>query len=95
MPLWGERRILVARVDYVRIDAFTMKWLHMVAFILVIIGGVNWLLLAVTGWEIGQLFGGMSALLSQIIYVLVGLSAIYLALTHKKTCKDCETKPAM
>lgn len=72
-----------------------MKWLHMVAFILVIIGGVNWLLLAVTGWEIGQLFGGMSALLSQIIYVLVGLSAIYLALTHKKTCKDCETKPAM
>ncbi len=72
-----------------------MKWLHMIAFILVIVGGVNWLLLAVTGWEIGALFGGMGALPSQVIYILVGLSAIYLAITHKKTCKDCEGGTAM
>ena len=66
-----------------------MKWLHMIAFILVIVGGLNWLLLAVTGWEVGQLFGGMSAPISQIIYVLVGLSAIYLVVMHKKECKVC------
>lgn len=62
----------------------------MIAFILVIIGGLNWGVLAVTGWEIGLLFGGQEALISQIIYILVGLSAIYLVVTHKKTCKECK-----
>ena len=66
-----------------------MKWLHMIAFILVIVGGLNWLLLALTGWEIGQIFGGMDALISQVVYILVGLSAIYLVITHKKDCKAC------
>ena len=68
-----------------------MKALHMIAFVLVTVGGINWLLLAVTGWEIGQIFGGMDAMLSQIVYILVGLSAIYLAVTHKKDCRACST----
>ena len=68
-----------------------MKYLHMIAFLLVIIGGLNWGVLAITGWEIGQLFGGQEALISQIIYILVGLSAIYLVATHKKSCKECKT----
>lgn len=69
-----------------------MKVIHMIAFVLVIIGGLNWLLVGVTpsGWDVGQLFGGMGAVVSRIIYVLVGLSAIYLAVTHKSACKDCE-----
>lgn len=66
-----------------------MKWLHMIAFILVIVGGINWLLLALTGWEIGHIFGGMSSPISEIIYILVGLSAIYLVVMHKKDCKWC------
>lgn len=68
-----------------------MKWLHMIAFILVIVGGLNWLLLALTGWEIGQIFGGMDAMISQVVYILVGLSAIYLAVTHKKDCRACSS----
>lgn len=66
-----------------------MKYFHAIAFILVVVGGLNWGLLAVSGWEIGMLFGGMDALISQIIYILVGLSAIYLVFTHKKDCKAC------
>jgi uncharacterized membrane protein YuzA (DUF378 family) len=66
-----------------------MKALHIVTFILVVVGGINWLILALTGWEVGQLFGGMDAIVSKAIYVLVGLSAIYLAATHKKDCKVC------
>ncbi len=46
-------------------------------WILVIVGGLNWLLLALTGWEIGMLFGGMDAMISKIVYILVGVSAIY------------------
>lgn len=72
-----------------------MKYLHVISFILVIIGGLNWGLLALTGWEIGQLFGGSDALISQIIYILVGLSAIYLVFTHKKDCKACSMKGSM
>lgn len=72
-----------------------MKALHMIAFILLVVGGLNWGLLAVTGWEIGQLFGGMDALISQIIYILVGLAAIYEVVTHKKNCKACSAGKAM
>ena len=61
----------------------------MVAFTLLVIGGLNWLLLGVFGWEIGELFGGSTALVSRAIYVLVGLSAIYLIAMHKSDCKMC------
>src|SRR3989338_2437130 len=68
----------------------SMKALHMIAFCLVIIGGLNWLLESF-GWGLG---GWVSAnwwgSLMKIVYVLVGLSAIYLIFEHKKTCKDCE-----
>lgn len=63
--------------------------LHKIAFLLVIIGGLNWLLLALIGWEIGQLFGGMDALISRVVYVAVGLSALYLLFSHKKDCRMC------
>lgn len=61
----------------------------MVAFILLVIGGLNWGVYALTGWEVGSLFGGMNASVSRIIYILVGLSAIYLVATHKKDCRNC------
>jgi hypothetical protein len=66
-----------------------MKYFHMAAFILLIVGGLNWGLFALTGWEIGQLFGGMDAVVSKAIYILVAASAVYLAVTHKTTCKYC------
>ncbi|MDP2649141.1 MAG: DUF378 domain-containing protein [bacterium] len=65
------------------------KALHMVAWILVIVGGLNWLLVGIIGWDIGALFGGMDAVISRVIYVLVGLAAIFELVTHKKGCKKC------
>jgi uncharacterized membrane protein YuzA (DUF378 family) len=69
-----------------------MKYVHIGAFVLAFLGAVNWGLLAVTGWEIGMLFGGMDAALSKIIYILSALSAVYLLLEHKKTCRLCVTE---
>jgi len=63
--------------------------LHKISFILLIIGGLNWLILGVLGWDIGQLFGGMDAVISRIIYILVGLSAGYELFTHKQNCRGC------
>lgn len=64
------------------------KTLHMVAFVLLIIGGLNWLLLGVFQWEIGALFGGPGEIIPRIIYVLVGLAAIYELATHKWSDKS-------
>ncbi len=71
-----------------------MKTVHMISFILLIIGGLNWLLVGVFGWDVGQIFGGMDAVISRIIYVLVGISAIVEVATHKSYCKNCEVAPA-
>ena len=59
----------------------------MVAWVLLVIGGLNWLLVGIWGWDVGQLFGGMDAMVSRVIYVLVGLSAIYSLVTCKGSCK--------
>lgn len=61
----------------------------MITFTLLIVGGLNWLLMGVWGWDIGQWFGGMDASVSRLIYVLVGVSAIIELFTHGKTCKMC------
>lgn len=47
------------------------------AQLLLIVGGLNWLLFGLFGWDVGQLFGGMDALVSRVVYVLVGLAALY------------------
>jgi uncharacterized membrane protein YuzA (DUF378 family) len=65
-----------------------MKALHMIAFILLIIGGLNWLLVGF-GWNLVDAIFGMGSVVSQIIYILVGLSAILILFTHKKDCKMC------
>lgn len=64
--------------------------MHKITFILLVVGGPNWLLVGVLGWDVGVLFGGQAAIISRIIYILVGLSALYEIFTHKKNCKSCE-----
>lgn len=65
--------------------------LHKITFILLVIGGLNWLLEAF-GYGIGNY---LPDTVSMIIYILVGLSALYEVFTHKGNCKHCETKSAM
>ena len=67
-----------------------MKALHLATFILLVVGGLNWLLVGLFGWDIGMLFGGQGAWFSRLIYILVGLSAIAEIFMHKTICKHCE-----
>ncbi len=69
-----------------------MKGLHSVTFILLIVGGLNWLLQGLFGWDVGHIFGGQGAAVSRIIYVLVGISAVLELLNHKKYCMWCGKK---
>jgi len=72
-----------------------MKATHITAFILVIIGGLNWGLVGLGmwfggNWNVVNLIFGSIGWLEALIYVLVGVSALYLCFTHKKTCKNCD-----
>ncbi len=55
-----------------------MKIVNCIALLLCIIGGINWGLIGLMNINlVSSLFGDMS-MLSKIIYILVGLSALYL-----------------
>ncbi|MFA6270384.1 MAG: DUF378 domain-containing protein [Candidatus Paceibacterota bacterium] len=47
-----------------------------VAYVLLVVGGLNWLLVGLLKWDIGSLFGGQDAWISRVVYILVGISAL-------------------
>ena len=53
----------------------TLDW---VTLILVVVGGLNWGLVGAFDFNLVDSIFGMMSMLSRIIYVLVGLSAIYM-----------------
>ncbi|MDD5050766.1 MAG: DUF378 domain-containing protein [Candidatus Pacebacteria bacterium] len=65
-----------------------MKGLHKISFILLIIGGLNWLVIGLLSTDyVMQILGGSIA---RIIYILVGLSAVVEIINHKSLCKNCD-----
>jgi uncharacterized membrane protein YuzA (DUF378 family) len=55
-----------------------MKALNMITLVLLIIGGINWGLVGVAQFDlVAAIFGGQEAMLSRIVYSLVGLSALW------------------
>lgn len=74
-----------------------MKSLHMVAWILVMVGALNWGLIGLGGFigtnldVVGMIFGSWP-MVEWAVYILVGLSAIYEIVSHKGMCKECGMK---
>ncbi len=67
-----------------------MKKLHMISFLLLVVGGLNWLAVGLFERDIvSSLLSPVSSLLVQAVFVLVGLSAVYEVVTHKGKCKEC------
>lgn len=55
-----------------------MKALNLTTLILLIVGGLNWGLVGAFQFDlVATLFGGQDALLARLVYVLVGLSAVW------------------
>ena len=68
----------------------------MIAFILLAIGGINWGLiglgaLAGADWNVVKMILGSVPAVESVVYVLVGASAVWLLVTHKKDCKMCSS----
>lgn len=72
--------------------------MHGWSFILLIIGGLNWLLIGLGSfmggnWNVVNKILGSWPTVESLVYVLVGLAALYELFTHKGRCKDCVVAP--
>lgn len=70
-----------------------MKILHYVTFGLLVVGGLNWLAVAFN-YNLVDMVLGAGSTLSMVVYILVGVSAIFEAATHKSNCKNCTSSPS-
>lgn len=71
-----------------------MKYAHGLSLVLLLVGGLNWGLvglgaLAGGDWNAVHMLLGSWSWLESLVYVLVGLAALYELTTHKKNCKMC------
>lgn len=85
----------MGNVDINNLIFNNMKALHAIAFILVVVGALNWGLVGAAGWNLVDMLLGAGSMLSKIVYVVVGVSGLFLVFTHKKDCKSCESKGSM
>lgn len=74
-----------------QVKIITMKTVHVIAWILLVIGGLNWLLV---GIGVGDLVAKLPGAVATVVYILVGLSALVSLFTHRKDCKTCDSKMA-
>lgn len=67
-----------------------MKALHVIALVLLVIGGINWGLIGLMGssYDLVKMILP-SEMLQNLVYDLVGLSALIIAFTHKSSCREC------
>jgi uncharacterized membrane protein YuzA (DUF378 family) len=76
-----------------------MKKLDVVAAVLLVIGGLNWALVGVARFDlVATIFGmhfGETSVLSSMVYLLVGLSAVYQAISWKAIQRRWDGSPAM
>jgi uncharacterized protein len=64
-----------------------MNALDWVAWILVVVGGLNWGLVGALNFNVVDMLFGVGSTISMVVYILVGLGALWMiisALTMKK-----------
>ena len=66
----------------------------MVSFILLAVGGLNWGLVGLgafmgSNWNVVNMVLGSVPTLEGLVYVLVGLAAVFEVVTHRQNCQQC------
>jgi len=54
-----------------------MRALNIITLLLVIVGGINWLLVGIADFDLVAAIFGADSTLANIVYILVGLSALW------------------
>lgn len=67
-----------------------MKAFNVISLILIILGGLNWLSVGLFKYDVvSEVFGGTEEVGSRIVYIVVGVAALYaLSLFGKVTSED-------
>ena len=66
------------------------QYLKPLALLVTIVGGINWLTLAMFDLNlVNYIFGGCCPAIEEAIYIVVGLSAIYLISLFQEVCSAC------
>jgi uncharacterized membrane protein YuzA (DUF378 family) len=66
-----------------------MKAVNVISLLLIILGGLNWLSVGLFEYDVvSELFGGPTELGSQIVYIVVGVAAIWALSLFPKVCKE-------
>lgn len=70
------------------------KWLHLVSWVLIIVGALNWGLIGLGGfmgsdWNVVYMVLGAWPQVEWLAYVLVGAAGVYEVMTHKRNCRMC------
>lgn len=63
----------------------------MAAFVLTVVGGLNWGLVGLFNYNLVSSLLGTTGV-EKLVYILVGASAVYIGLTHMSDCKMCAKK---
>lgn len=77
--LWNRSNITCKKGEINRMD--TLDW---IAVVLTVIGALNWGLVGLFNLDLVALLFGTMSLTSRLIYILVGISGIYLIYTASK-----------
>jgi uncharacterized membrane protein YuzA (DUF378 family) len=67
----------------------TKTMLHLAAFTLLVVGGLNWGLMGLLNLNLVNMLVGSWPMVEQLVYILVGVSAVWIGITHKMDCKTC------
>lgn len=72
-----------------------MKAIEVIVAVLLVVGGLNWGLWGLFEFDlVATLIGGNTAILSKIVYTLVGIAAVYQAASLKAIQKRWNVSPA-
>lgn len=70
--------------------------LHKTVYLLVFVGALNWGLVGLFGFNLVSALFGFSPMLENLVYILVGVSALVDMKNHMYCCGECsvEEKPS-
>lgn len=72
-----------------------MKTIDVIAAVLLVVGGLNWGLVGLANFDLVATLFGAGSFLAKIVYTLVGLAAVYQAVSLKAIQKRWHMQPAM
>ena len=72
-----------------------MRTMDIVAAVLLVVGGLNWGLVGVANFDLVAALLGAGSILAKAVYALVGVSAIYQALSLKAIQQRWNVRAAM